>query len=71
MSSLNTSGSSLTEEVFNAALSNLEFLSDEEAGIETFSNKERKSSHATSNNDSTCINDVLSNHSGKSLNKDA
>lgn len=27
---LNTSGSSLTEEVFNTALSNLEFLSDEE-----------------------------------------
>jgi hypothetical protein len=27
---LNTSGSSLTEEIFNTALSNLEFLSDEE-----------------------------------------
>lgn len=30
MSPLNTSGSSLTEEIFNTALSNLEFLSDEE-----------------------------------------
>jgi activator of HSP90 ATPase len=29
-SPLNTSGSSLTEEIFNNALSNLEFLSDEE-----------------------------------------
>lgn len=30
-SPLNTSGSSITEEIFNTALSNLEFLSDEEA----------------------------------------
>jgi hypothetical protein len=29
-SPLNTSGSSITEEIFNTALSNLEFLSDEE-----------------------------------------
>lgn len=34
-SPLNTSGSSITEEIFNTALSNLEFLSDEEpANIE-------------------------------------
>lgn len=32
-SPLNTSGSSLTEEIFNHALSNLEFLSDEENDI--------------------------------------
>jgi len=30
-SPLNSSGSSITEEIFNTALSNLEFLSDEEA----------------------------------------
>jgi len=30
---LNTSGSSITEEIFNTALSNLEFLSDEEPNI--------------------------------------
>ncbi len=30
-SPLNTSGSSLTEEIFNTALSNLEFLSDEDS----------------------------------------
>lgn len=29
-SPLNSSGSSITEEIFNTALSNLEFLSDEE-----------------------------------------
>jgi hypothetical protein len=29
-SPLNTSGSSLTEEIFNTALSNLEFLSDDD-----------------------------------------
>ena len=29
-SPLNTSGSSITEEIFNTALSNLEFLSDDE-----------------------------------------
>lgn len=34
-SPLNTSGSSITEKIFNTALSNLEFLSDEEpANIE-------------------------------------
>lgn len=30
-SPLNTSGSSITEEIFNTALSNLEFLSDEDS----------------------------------------
>lgn len=34
-SPLNTSGSSLTEEIFNTALSNLEFLSDEDQAMET------------------------------------
>lgn len=33
-SPLNTSGSSLTEEIFNTALSNLEFLSDEDQAME-------------------------------------
>jgi hypothetical protein len=43
MSPLNTSGSSLTEEIFNTALSNLEFLSDDEPTEEPIL-KERKSS---------------------------
>ena len=30
MSPLDTSGSSITEEIYNAALSNLEFLSDDD-----------------------------------------
>ena len=30
---MNTSGSSITEEIFNTALSNLEFLSDEEPNV--------------------------------------
>jgi hypothetical protein len=34
-SPLNTSGSSITEEIFNTALSNLEFLSDEDSADAT------------------------------------
>jgi hypothetical protein len=44
MSPLNTSGSSITEEIFNTALSNLEFLSDEDPNEEILN--ERKSSTA-------------------------
>jgi len=40
---LNTSGSSLTEEIFNTALSNLEFLSDNDSGEEA--HFERKNSN--------------------------
>jgi hypothetical protein len=45
MSSLNTSGSSLAEEVFNTALSNLEFLSDDDVSSDIVA--ERKSSNVT------------------------
>jgi|LauGreDrversion4_2_1035121.scaffolds.fasta_scaffold111929_2 hypothetical protein len=37
-SPLNTSGSSLTEEIFNTALSNLEFLSDDDQSLEPAAN---------------------------------
>ena len=47
-SPLNTSGSSITEEIFNTALSNLEFLSDEE---QNNSNEQQPSSFALNSAD--------------------